>query len=315
MPNKNRTASQWFALMRSSNIQPAEKKAFYVWLSDPENQAHYAAMDDVWAAYDELADDAQIKATRKSYRRGRRRKIYAGLVAVAAMLAVFFITQIEPVQDNLYQTEIGEQERIILADGSVLHLNTATRIIVDYTEKFRRIELQQGEILVTVEPDPARPLIVVAGNTLSRAIGTEFNVYRPLDGSVEVTVSHGIVEVTRTEETDAAQQYRLIKGETVTLSKEPPEIDTVPLDSISTWRTGQLDFDNITLPEALSEINRYRTKKIYIGDKSLNDLRLSAVLNIQDQAYFAEILEQTFPIVVVPGDGNKVILLARENKK
>jgi transmembrane sensor len=93
-----------------------------------------------------------------------------------------------------FETGIGEQRDVLLADGSRIALNTDTALTMHYSAGSRRIELQRGEALFTVKHDAARPFDVAAGKTLTRALGTEFNVDMRRS-NVTVSVLEGSVRV------------------------------------------------------------------------------------------------------------------------
>src|SRR6202020_2602328 len=95
---------------------------------------------------------------------------------------------------NVFETEIGENRRVTLADGSVISLGGNTRIEVALSEKVRAIELTRGEALFKVAKDSARPFKVRAGDATIIAVGTEFNVERDSDRDV-VSVTEGQVVV------------------------------------------------------------------------------------------------------------------------
>jgi transmembrane sensor len=318
---RRREAGDWFAMMRGPRVSLADKRAFDAWLDCPANRVEYDALVDVWQAYEPLGEAPQLlqqvleECRPRSARSLRRRRVVRGFAAMAATLMLAVATFLAQWDSNSYQTAVGEQRVVALPDGSEILLNTSTRIIIDYTEKFRRIELGTGELLANVAHDPERPFVVVAGDTLSRAVGTEFTVYRPPNGPVRISVLDGIVQVTRTiAEGAAPSQRRLVKGEVAILPRESATIEVVAVapESISGWRTGKIQFDDVLLPEALAEINRYTRHNFVIGDQRLNNLRVSAVLNITDQKHFSDILERTFPIVALPREDNRIALMFRE---
>src|SRR5690606_17855872 len=57
-------------------------------------------------------------------------------------------------------TGIGEQRTVALADGSIITLNTGSRIRLQYKNNRRDIELKQGEAFFKVAADAQRPFRV-----------------------------------------------------------------------------------------------------------------------------------------------------------
>src|SRR6202034_2266527 len=131
-------------------------------------------------------------------RKSRRAQRWSwATLRVAASIAVFgliFTVLKTPTGANVFETEIGENRRLTLADGSVISLGGNTRIEVAMSENVRAIELTKGEALFKVAKDAARPFKVRAGDATIIAVGTEFNVERDSDRAV-VSVTEGRVEV------------------------------------------------------------------------------------------------------------------------
>ncbi|MEI9904221.1 MAG: FecR domain-containing protein [Asticcacaulis sp.] len=94
----------------------------------------------------------------------------------------------------MYQTAKGERRQVALADGSVLMLNTDTKVSVQMGAHDRKLTLDHGEVALKVTHDAARPLTLTAGDTTIRDLGTEFDVLRDA-GSVKVAVREGEVSL------------------------------------------------------------------------------------------------------------------------
>jgi transmembrane sensor len=94
-----------------------------------------------------------------------------------------------------YETAVGGSQKVGLADGSSVLLNTDSRLRVQLSATRREIELIRGEALFTVAHDKLRPFYVSAAGTLVRAVGTEFSVRIRDDRTVEVLVAEGRVAV------------------------------------------------------------------------------------------------------------------------
>ncbi len=90
----------------------------------------------------------------------------------------------------------GDQRTIRLDDGSIIHLNSQSRVHVRYSSGERLIELEQGQALFDVVRDATRPFRVRAGSADILAVGTQFDVYRRSGGDLTVTVVEGKVAVT-----------------------------------------------------------------------------------------------------------------------
>ncbi len=97
-------------------------------------------------------------------------------------------------RSSTYTTQIGERRSIALADGSTIDLNARSTLRVNFSKTERNVELIDGQALFEVAKDKARPFIVRSGETVVRAVGTQFDVYHKKEGTT-VTVIEGSVAV------------------------------------------------------------------------------------------------------------------------
>src|SRR5690606_1929945 len=89
---------------------------------------------------------------------GRTLRWWSLAAVVALCLGLFLIhpvtTKGEEWQE--YRTALGEQQSLMLKDGSVLELNTQSRVSVMLSEKARYVRLIAGEALVRVRHEDER---------------------------------------------------------------------------------------------------------------------------------------------------------------
>ena len=105
-----------------------------------------------------------------------------GASALAACAGIFWIQHLVGWTD--YGTATSEQRTFVLADGSVIELNTQSRVSVRLTAKAREVRLIEGEALFRVHHDAARPFRVYAGSATIEDVGTQFNVRNRPDGTI-----------------------------------------------------------------------------------------------------------------------------------
>ncbi len=224
-----------------------------------------------------------------------------------------------------FATQLGEQRKITLEDGSIIHVNTQSEVAISYEETQRVIELVRGEALFEVAHDPSRPFRVIAGDTIAEAVGTTFNVYRTseqttvavIDGKVAVLTQRDYVEtplksddnLRRVERTDdgrlllAAGQKANVAPETKTV-----QIATVNVKAISSWSVGQLIFKGDTLAHIAEQFNRYNRTRIVINDDALAGTEFSGVFDSDDPDSLIAFLELTGGIKVDRSDANFIKL-------
>jgi len=265
-PEIDRTAAEW-AARRCSGLTSQDQSALDRWLkADPRHVGAYAKAEAVLAQLDRVgaaAPDA-LRIAVSSPPNGsvlRRRTMLAG--SVAAGLAVtaggaVWLTRL--LGQESYSTRVGETREIVLSDGSMVTLNTDSRILVHYGKARREIQLLQGEALFDVAKNKKRPFVVMAGDTQVRAVGTSFTVKLLPEQPVQVLVREGVVEIKRPQ-VPQAPPVRLVAN---TLALAPPQApistEAVPRIQVTrdlAWREGRIAFDNETLANAAREFGRY----------------------------------------------------------
>ena len=212
----------------------------------------------------------------------------AFVVVVSTVFAVVWQASTDGVKPaNLYVTVIGEQAKHVLDDGSILSMNSNSRVAVQYSEKFRRIRLLQGEAYFDVKKDPARPFEVFAGDRLIRAVGTSFSVYR-LEDRIEVLVSEGKVELAIVDETlvitpdeyaDSAEQVNLpandkepgTEPQAVTVSQKIGELEagqrmTIPAVNNIALQNEKHDVVQLDVGEVTRKLSWLDGKLVFAGE-------------------------------------------------
>jgi len=231
-------------------------------------------------------------AVRPRLRRSRGLwRIAAGLL-VLVPCALLLWKSLQP--SSVFVTGVGEQISRKLEDGSVIVLNTDSRVEVQYSGKERRIELLRGEALFQVEHDSTRPFTVRTGRTWIRAVGTQFNVHLR-ENTTDVAVVEGAVQVSELASPAVGQQVnspsgqrtgaveglmRLAAGETAHVVDGQIHRDSGGAASKATlWRQRRLSFERASLAEVAAEFNRYNTMQIRVEGTAGDAVRLSGIFD------------------------------------
>lgn len=237
----------------------------------------------------------------------------AGCAFVIAMIWQYEFSSIE------YQTNIGEQARWELNDGSQLKLNTNSRVEVDFSESIRVVHLLQGEASFDVAKNPNRPFLVYAGSGMVWAVGTAFNVRYISSGVVDVTVIEGTVKVYAETNVDKLLPDSVIEpmreaiataGQSVQYKEViiPEQALASDLDKKLAWQQGALIFSGETLEQALLEIARYTDKELLIVDPGIKDIQIGGHFKTHDIDALLDTLSKGFDLKVQQGPGNKILL-------
>ncbi|HET7085660.1 MAG TPA: FecR domain-containing protein [Rhizomicrobium sp.] len=292
----DRVAAEW-AARRCSGLTPAEALELSRWLeADPRHVGAYAKAEAVLAQLDRIgaAGRDMLQAAQPSSLNGsafRRRALLTGSVAAGLLVTAGGAVWLKQVLgEESYSTRIGETKEIVLSDGSMVTLNTDSKIVAHYSETRRQIQLLQGEALFDVAKNKKRPFIVTAGDTQVRAVGTSFTVKLLPQQPVQVLVREGVVEIKRPQ-VPQAPPVRLAAN---TLALAPPEapISTAPVPVMQVsrdlaWREGRIAFDNETLANAAREFERYSDIQIRVAPE-LGNQTITGLFVSNDPVGFAK---------------------------
>lgn len=229
--------------------------------------------------------------------------------------------------DNVavYETAIGEQSKINLPDGTELVLNTNTLVRASYTDEFRLLTLERGEIHVLVAHDKERPLSVIAGNKIVQAVGTAFNIEINSNYEIELLVTAGRVRVgvyePILEEADQIippvlpESSTLVSaGEETILESPEDQLETVDTEEIAvklSWREGNLVFRGESLEEAVTEIGRYTAVEFIILDEKSRNVRVAGLFKAGDVNGLLAALEENFNVTYQHVGDNRIELRGR----
>jgi len=221
-----------------------------------------------------------------------------------------------------YETAIGERSTITLPDGSLVTLNTNSRIEVDFTGATRAVRLVRGQGYFEVEKDIGRPFIVTAGDKRIVALGTAFDVRFDNKDLVEVTLVHGLVDVDDVANETAngadlgpdAAKIRLEPGERlVAKANASPAVEKTDTVEETSWTTGKLIFRDRPLNAVVEEMNRYSVQKLVLADdERLADMRVNGAFNAGRATSFVSALEAMHPLTATRTGRNELTLVWQE---
>lgn len=242
----------------------------------------------------------------------------------AAVLAVLVAAAIIAIQvpvwlnaRQTYSTALGELRSIALEDGSIIELNSQSKLRSRFTAHERLVELTSGEAVFKVTKDPARPFRVRTHFADAVAVGTQFDVKAQANQTV-VTVIEGRVAVSPQEIASAAQDTTIpvgsrnalqttvaavMRGRRNVLLSAGEQVVVQPSRSMSKiarvdpvkatgWTLRRLYFEDTPLATAASEFARYSPEVIRINDESLGERRISGTFDSSDPGALVHFMER-----------------------
>lgn len=319
-----RQAAQWYARLGAPDCSAEEREAFERWRAVPPNAEAYAAAERLARAVQRLAaEDRGLRAMAEAAYADRReaggrpsprprRRSAAALAAACVVAAAATWLVLEdtpaPVTPIVHSTAAGEQRRLALDDGSVVHLDVGSTVAVRLSERERSVELEAGRAIFDVAHDPRRPFTVRAGDAVVTALGTRFQVAQTTD-AVVVLLAEGSVSVDG-ERAGRPRSERLRPGERLRLPADsaPWRKDLVDPRVATSWSQGRHLFRGVPLADALEEINRYAARKVRIGDASLADLPVSGNFLVGDSDSIVAAIAAVLPVRRSDAAGEIVLL-------
>jgi transmembrane sensor len=272
----DKQAADWAARRDLRILTSEEQREFDSWLAaDIRHLGAYGRAEAVLARLERLHSAAAQEAVPSAARAPRwtRRRVVlaggaaAGFAGVAAIGRVVW-ENLHPNSDHpeqYFATAVGQTHEVLLADGSVMTLNTSSKATVRFTREAREIHLLQGEALFDVAKNKRRPFIVTAGDTKVRAVGTSFTVSMLPAQPILVLVREGVIELQRP--TMAAPLRASANVRVSAPSNSPIATVAIPEAQVErdlAWQYGKIAFDNQPLQEAAEEFARYSDVRIIV---------------------------------------------------
>lgn len=313
----NARASDWLQRRDFWNWGEADQAALDAWLEESwANRVAYYRLEAAWRRTDRLA--ALRKPFPATQARTRTEKIVPFVIRAAAACALvgfvgWALTYKAAPQGKTYSTSIGGRETVMLADGSQIELNTDTSIRVLDRDGKRQVWLDKGEAFFQIIHDRAHPFVVWTAGRQVTDLGTKFDV-RQDASRLEVAVMEGRVSVGGTPSAPS-QPLLLIQGDVLVATAEAMSVIKKPTLKISKelgWRRGMLVFDDVPLSQAISEFNRYGTRKLVAADDATARIPVSATFPTNGVDDFVQLARSVLGLHVEQHNGETVISRTRD---
>ena len=311
-------AAVWLSRLHSDRRTEQTEVAFREWLAaSPLNRAAFERMTFAWESSSSLRGvPSRQRSQTSEFGRAIRRVLLASAAALAicALITVGVLYAIHlkaEAEAETFASAFGERRSVQLSDGSLLELNTDSRVKVSYTSHVRRISLEKGQARFQVAPHSSRPLIVRVGDHQVIALGTAFDV-RWTDGRVAIVLVEGHVAVLPAEDSyttaTSSRAVTLEPGEKLEFESSTFAVkSTVRLDREEAWVKGRVVFDSTRLGAAVAEINRYAPRRLTLVNPALADLRISGTFSVDDPGAFARAIAQMFSLQVIEAPDSVLI--------
>lgn len=314
----NEDAARWVVRL-SDSPSMADKAEFHAWMAQGgAYELAYMRAHMAWQRLDRMAalpipeslleEEAPIIASyslkRPARRDGMKRflPIAASFIAISAALTL----TIAVATPHAYATAIGEQKTICLSDGTVIDLNTDTRIVVSYGLRTRTVRLEHGEAMFHIA-GAKRPFVVRTATARLDAQSADMSV-RSTDKTTQVTVTSGSAQAINPELSPAV--VTLAADTQAVVADAAPRLTHLSsndLDRVMAWRRGMIALNGETLNQAAAEFNRYNEKKIIVSGTA-KGIRIGGLFRTNDVNRFVRGVVSTFPVAASEEEDGDIVL-------
>jgi transmembrane sensor len=302
--------------------------AFALWLAAAEaNRAAWERARDLWELFEDPQTDELLSHLRRDALSLRARPTaspapwYLAAASIAAVVVggVLFSgfgrqaekpspTQVASVSapdltrfgQNDYETGAGQRLNVRLEDGTHLALSPNSAVDVGYADGQRLVRMTRGEVMFDVKHDAAHPFRVAVGERVVSDLGTRFNIQvqedqtrvRLDEGSLGVTVGNDPRVVT-------GAPRILVPGQELVARRGQADDVVQAKTAASDVEHKVIQFDNVSLAEAVAQMNLYTSEKLVVTDPKVAALRVSGAFRTDDPARFATTLTTLYPVRLV----------------
>ncbi|WP_033073861.1 FecR family protein [Sphingopyxis sp. MWB1] len=296
-----RSAEDWLALMEGPDA-PRHRKAFEAWHSDPAHAAAYAELKRAFDLSPRLSAEriAHLAQGHDAARRKNRRQWAAAAVVALALSAGLAWTLLAPASPDGRQSPAAIAREQRLEDGTRVALGDQAVLTAQFTAQARIVTMTQGRARFTVAHDRARPFRVIAGSSITTALGTIFEIdlhraaprIRLIEGAVEVASRSG-----------AHRALRLAPGESAEVGAGGPR-------RIATNRAAprvELDAQRLELGAIIKRANRHNSRQIGLAEPALARLKVSGRFSIDDGEALARKLAAALDLAIEAGPQGPIL--------
>ncbi|BCG26685.1 membrane protein [Pseudomonas tohonis] len=301
-----RTAIDWMLRLDPGRVTNHDRQDFKRWLAD--DPAHLLAWQRVSSLLQQpLADlqgaegrsPGQLRAASRALSAPdspQRRKLLRGGLALLVLGAgsAALVNRVTPVTGLTadVHTATGERRTLQLADGSRLVLNARSAVDIRFDGSRRLLRLREGEVLVTVAADAARPFIIATAQGEVWALGTRFLVRQEEARSLVCVQEHSV----RIDCLDG-RQGELGEGHAAWFGAAGIQPASASLLTRAAWVDGRVEVDDEPLGHLVEALRPYHRGLLRISPEAAQ-VRVFGVFPLDDSGAALQSLAETMPVRV-----------------
>lgn len=289
-------AAQWVA-RQDRSLDLRERISFERWLkSSTANRVAYLRLKTAWDGANKLSE-TKLDVRAASWRPIAAKVGLAAFTALAACAVLVFSLpahlrdeQKSPAVIWAAANFASKHRSLALSDGTRVYLGSSTTLRTAVSGSTRSVTLERGNAYFEVKHDDKHPFVVFAGNRKITDLGTKFSVALDRSG-IQVKVREGSVQI---ELLHASNSTPVVAGagDVVITKAEETLLEMSPSSA-----AGRVSFDNASLGDVASELNKYNRKKIYVAETAA-DIKIGGSFQPDNMDGFESLLRRGFDVKV-----------------
>lgn len=292
-------ASQWHVELTGESTSQ-KTQAWQNWLStQPENQWAWQQLEKLQQQLKQLPGELafnSLKPDTEAQPANARRNLLKSIAGIGVISSSSWLAwQYSPARLMLadHHTITGEIREVQLSDGSIVMLNSASAINVDFSPVERRINLQQGEIMISTSPNhDIRPFVVQTQQGLLKPLGTRFSVQQQKERTILSVFEHQVkVSLPDKQQTTCTAGNQLIFTQTTFASLEPL------VEGADGWVQQKLIINDMPLDKFLDQLARYRPG-VMRAEPELSKFHISGTFDLTDTDQALLAVSRLFPVSI-----------------
>lgn len=195
-------------------------------------------------------------------------------------------------------TENGQRSKIVLADSSIVWLNSGTKF--SYNENFsidERKVILDGQAFFEIAHNEKIPFKVQCKDLIITVVGTKFDVNAyPTNDKINIMLESGKVNLSHQKLKSV--NYSMAPGELAkfNLSNSKISVSNPDVKKYSSWKDGVLIFRNDQMKDVIEKLGRWYNIDIIVKDPEVYDSFYSGTIQNESYEQIFRLIEYTCPI-------------------
>ena len=184
--------------------------------------------------------------------------------------------------ERLYRVDNGVKGKVTLPDGTTVQLNSGSELLLSDSFSSERSVSLKGEGYFEVKADTSNPFYIKTPKDVTiKVTGTTFNLCCYQEEQ-EVKLMK-----------DSRTWYRMTEQEEVSILGEEIITVTEVAEESTAWTTGSLMFEDTSMKEVISRMERWYGKKIVVNDPSIYESSFTGDFRSESIGQVLELLRIT----------------------